>query len=417
MNDDPASAYAPLHAFEGVGIELEFMIVDSVHLNVQPLAERLLQGEDGKPCNDVSRGAFGWSNELVAHVLEVKNLRPHPSLDNLPQAFHGEVKELNRRLAGEGAQLMPTAMHPWMDPQSQTHLWSHGSQAIYRAYDRIFNCRDHGWANLQSMHINLPFADDVEFARMHAAIRLVLPILPALAASSPIAGRTRAGWMDTRMRVYCDNAPGFPAITGMVIPETITSRAAYEQRILEPMYQSIAPHDPDKLLQHEWLNSRGAIARFDRHAIEMRVVDTQECPRADLAVAAAACATVRALYQQHWMGLEQQQEMPTAALAVILQDCIRDAERTFIRDADYLRLLGFPGRCCTAGELWWHLVEHMHKEPGTGRAFWQQPLRVILQYGTLARRIVRAAGKDLRELEAVYRELCACLAADKLFAP
>ena len=37
------------------------------------------------------------------------------------------------------------------------------------------------------MHVNLPFADDAQFARLHAAIRLVLPLLPALAASSPIA--------------------------------------------------------------------------------------------------------------------------------------------------------------------------------------------------------------------------------------
>ena len=46
----------------------------------------------------------------------------------------------------------------------------------------------------------------------------------------------------------------------------------------------IAPLDPDGTLQHEWLNSRGAIARFDRNAIEIRVLDIQECPVADLAI-------------------------------------------------------------------------------------------------------------------------------------
>src|SRR5665811_1134453 len=86
-----------------------------------------------------------------------------------------------------GAQLMPGAMHPWMDPHSETRLWLGDNAVIYGAYDRIFDCKSHGWANLQSMHVNLPFADDNEFARLHAASRLVLPILPALAASSPIA--------------------------------------------------------------------------------------------------------------------------------------------------------------------------------------------------------------------------------------
>ena len=33
------------------------------------------------------------------------------------------------------------------------------------------------------------------------------------------------------------------------------------------------------------MNSRGAIARFDRNAIEIRVIDVQECPKADLAIA------------------------------------------------------------------------------------------------------------------------------------
>ena len=40
------------------------------------------------------------------------------------------------------------------------------------------------------------------------------------------------------------------------------------------MYRQIAPLDPDHVVQYEWLNSRGAIARFDRNAIEIRVIDT-----------------------------------------------------------------------------------------------------------------------------------------------
>ena len=93
---------------------------------------------------------------------------------------------------------MPTAMHPWMDPATETVLWDDATD-VYRTYDRIYGCRGHGWANLQSMHVNLPFADDSQFARLHAAIRLVLPLLPALAASSPIAEGS------------VDGGPRFPA--------------------------------------------------------------------------------------------------------------------------------------------------------------------------------------------------------------
>lgn len=408
MNDDEPPL---LHAFMGCGIELEYMIVDSEQLSVMPAAGRLLEGG-----SDIERGGMGWSNELVLHVVEIKNVRPAASLSLLPDAFQAEVREIDRRLQSFGARLMPGAMHPWMDPRTETRLWPHGNEAIYRTYDRIFDTRSHGWANLQSMHINLPFGNDEEFARLHAAIRLVLPILPALAASSPFAEGRPAGWMDYRMRVYCDNAQGFPSIAGMIVPETITSRAAYEERILAPMYRDIAPRDPDKVLRHEWLNSRGAIARFDRNAIEIRVLDTQECPRADLAIAAAVVDLVRRLYRAD--SLIEQQEVTTAALAGILQACIRDAGEAEIGNASYLRLLDFPVERCTAAMLWRHLIERMMADDPRHQ-HWAEPLETILRHGPLARRILRAAGTQPSrpQLQALYRTLCDCLHDGQLFLP
>ncbi len=58
----------------------------------------------------------------------------------------------------------------------------------------------------------------------------------------------------------------------------------YRRQIFQRMYDDIAPLDPDGVLQDEFLNSRGAIARFDRGSIEIRVINIQECPAADLAV-------------------------------------------------------------------------------------------------------------------------------------
>jgi len=406
-----------LHAFGGIGIELEYMIIDSDRLSVLPIADRLLRETPGSSGNEVDRGLLGWSNELVLHVIEIKNRRPAASLSELPDAFHAEVRHINALLAPLGARLMPGAMHPWMDPKTETYIWPHDNHAIYRAYDAIFGSRSHGWSNLQSMHVNLPFAGDDEFARLHAAIRLVLPILPALAASSPIADSGATGWADYRMRVYCDNARSIPSIAGAVVPETITSRAAYEQRILARMYKDIAPHDPDKVLQHEWLNSRGAIARFDRSAIEIRVIDTQECPHADLAIAAATRAAVKLLFRGEKAPLVEQQEMTTNALAAILQNCMRDAEQTVLDNSDYLQLLGYPGPRCSAGELWEHLVERMAEDSDEDAARWRGPLQTILRKGTLARRILRAVDGDhsRSRLDAVYRELSDCLQQGRMF--
>lgn len=409
-----AECPAPLHAFAGYGIEIEYMIVDNARLSVLPIADRLLHEARGSPGNEVDRGLLGWSNELVLHLIEIKNPQPVAALDALPAAFQSEVRHINAMLRAHGACLMPGAMHPWMDPKRETRLWPHDNHAIYRAYDRIFDSKSHGWANLQSMHINLPFANDAEFARLHAAVRLILPILPALAASSPIADGRITGWADYRMHVYCENANLLPSIAGKVVPETVTSRAAYEQRILAPMYRDIAPYDPESVLQHEWLNSRGAIARFDRHAIEIRVVDTQECPQADLAIAAAASEAVRMLYLAGEDALEAQQEIPTSALVAILHACMRDAEQAVIEHAEFLRLLGFPETRCSAGELWWHLTESMAAERVQT---WAAPLRAMLERGSLARRILHAVGNDVSatRLEAVYRALCHCLEDGRMF--
>ncbi len=408
-------SYAPvLPAFSGYGIELEYMIVDQQTLSVLPIADRLLHAAAGETASDVDRGRFGWSNEIVLHLVELKNGRPDPALEPLGAGFQAEVDAINRLLHPMGARLMPTAMHPWMDPAAETHLWPHQNASIYQAYDRIFDCHTQGQANLQSMHLNLPFANDEEFARLHAAVRLLLPILPALAASSPIADGTPSGVLDTRMEGYRTAVSRVPSVIGQVIPDTVSSCADYQARVLAPMYRDIAPLDPDGVLQHEWLNARGAIPRFDRNAIEVRVIDVQECPQADLAIAAAATAVIRALYDGKWSPLAMQQAIGTDALVKILHACIRDAEQAAIDDAGYLRLLGFPDRHCLGGELWRHLIETLSLDR-SGQ--WREPLRVMLEHGPLARRILRAVGTDRSKerLQSVYLALCDCLEAGRMF--
>jgi carboxylate-amine ligase len=413
------SAEAPLHVFEGCGLELEYMIVDRDTLDVRPIADELLRAADGSWATDRERGAFGWSNELAAHLVEVKSNDPRQPLSSLPAGFAGEVAEINQALSRADAMLMPGAIHPWMVPATETRLWPHEYAEIYAMYDRIFGCRRHGWANLQSMHVNLPFAGDEEFARLHAVIRLLLPILPALAASSPIAEGQPTGWLDYRMECYRTNSERIPSMTGLVIPEPVASEAEYRERILEPMYRAIAPHDPDGVLQDEWLNARGAIARFDRSAIEIRVIDTQECPRADVAIAAAAVAVLRAWYDGDAADHELSDPLESRRLAAMLQSCSRGAGTAIVSDAHYLRRVGFPGEHVTARELWQHLLESTLLDGREEHEQWREPLQLIHHQGTLARRIMTAVGPDYSRdsLREVFGRLSRCLARDELFRP
>jgi gamma-glutamyl:cysteine ligase YbdK (ATP-grasp superfamily) len=411
-----AEPAAELRLFEAYGIEIEYMIVDRRSLSVLPVADRLLEEVAGQIADEYEAGALGWSNELAAHVIELKTARPSPTLANLHESFQADVRRIDGILAGLGGRLMPTAMHPWMDPQRETRLWPHGDRTIYQTFDRIFGCQGHGWSNLQSMHLNLPFADDAEFARLHAAVRFVLPLLPGLAASSPLMDGRSTGTLDNRLAVYRDNARRVPSVTGAVIPEPVYSRGEYQRDILERIHRDMAPHDPEGVLRHEWINARGAIARFDRHAIEIRVLDTQECPLADIAVAALVSDTVRALAAEAWCGLKSLQRWDTGALAAIYADATREAERAAVTDRRYLEALGFPERGpCRAQDLWQHLIETL--KPAAACAEWGPVYARYLARGTLARRILRALPErpDREALFAVYGRLCDCLAAGAAF--
>lgn len=401
------------HLFDCFGIEIEYMIVDRHSLSVRPLCDRLLEQVGGGHETEVERGDLAWSNELALHVVELKTNGPARSFSGLAERFLQDVQEINRLLAPMSACLLPTGMHPWMDPQHDLRLWPHENDHIYRAFDRIFDCRGHGWANLQSMHINLPFGNDAEFARLHAAIRLVLPILPALAASSPFVDGKAHAKADMRLSYYRHNADNIPSVAGQVIPEPVFSMAAYEREILQKIYADMAPHDPEGILRNEWVNARGAIARFDRNSIEIRILDTQECPAADLAIAEAVIAVVQALVQETDLPVVQQQRWKTGRLAAILEECVTHGDRAVLSDAEYLAAFGLTGPALSAGQLWQALVQR-HLKPAPGSV-----VAGLVAEGCLASRIRRATGPTptRRELEEVYRQLADCLQTGRLFQP
>lgn len=308
----------PLGLFAGYGVELEYMIVDARSLSVRPIADQLLKSVAGEVVSDVELGDISWSNELALHVIELKTTEPSGQLELLADRFQQQIGQINELLAPLGARLMPTAMHPTMNPEQELRLWPHDYNTVYETFNRIFDCRGHGWANLQSVHLNLPFANDAQFGRLHAAIRLLLPLLPALAASSPLIDGGRSGKLDTRLDVYRNNAARVPSVSGDVIPEPVFTREDYDREIFQRMYRDIAPLDVEGTLQYEWLNARGAIARWDRHAIEIRVLDIQECPAADLAILQSIRDVLQNLVLEDASDYGRQRSVPQNELVTLL---------------------------------------------------------------------------------------------------
>ncbi len=400
--------HAQLGLFDAYGIELELMIVDAHSLDVMPICDQLLTAAAGELTGEVEFGPISWSNELALHVLEIKVTEPVRDLKTVAALFQENVRRANALLDQWNARLMPTAMHPWMDPHREMVLWPHDYSPVYSAFDRIFNCKGHGWANLQSTHWNLPFAGDAEFAKLHAAIRVVLPLIPALTASSPLYEGHTHQLLNCRLDVYRHNSAKIPSIAGQVVPEPVFSEADYDRAIYQVMYRDIAPYDPDGILQHIWLNARGAIARFDRGAIEIRILDNQECPAADLALGQLVTATIAALVEERWSRLEQQAVTTTESLADLLWSTVRTGLNAEV-PSQLSELFGVS-KACSVRDLWSKIIGDLSLEQ-QGHLENSKIWRQYLLHGSLSERILKSlAGNYQRDaLQQVYSELCDCL--------
>lgn len=170
-------------------------------------------------------------------------------------------------------------------------------------------------------------------------------------------------------------------------------------------------------MRDEWLNARGAIARFDRSAIEIRIIDVQECPRADLAIAGLVFSTLKHLTEEGWTDYAEQQRWQVETLAALFLATVREGEEALISDPGYLRLFG-----CTSpapvpvGRLWQHIFSQLQTSPYPPKGF-DRELAVILEQGPLARRIRNRLGNDCNRdaLFKIYGDLADCLAMGRMF--
>ncbi len=400
------------HLFEVVGIELEYMLVQKQNLNILPIVDQLFKRKTGELLSDVDNGLISWSNELVTHVVELKTNGPQVLDIHLADQFYENIYEINKLLHEHGACLLGTAMHPFLNPD-HTSIWPHDYNEVYNLYNRIFNCKGHGWSNVQSSHLNLPFYDDSEFERLHAAVRILLPILPALSASSPIVEGKVTGKNDTRLWYYKSNQAKIPQLTGKVIPEAVFTKADYEESIFKPINVAIAPFDDNKILSHHFLNSRGAIARFDRNAIEIRIIDNQECVKADVYLIVFLTAILKSMVQENIAPLQEQKKQQESKLYKLFNEIIETGEDTMIYDEEYLKLFGFSAPI-TVKQLWQHLFKSVQEKLPAGVVDY---LDIIFDHGNLSRRILNKIGAETsqKRITMVYKELASCLARNTFF--
>ena len=278
--------------FQVAGMELEYAVVDR-DLNAASLVESAFRIIAGRRTSDIELGPVGFSNEIADHVFEVKTTEPVENLREAETALAEGVQQFAALLREEfGARLLPTGMHPWLDPK-RARVWTRSHSRIYRTYERLFNVQTHGWMNVQATHLNLPLGRDHEAVAMYNAAALLIPYLPALAASSPMYDGELQAATDNRLAWILRHQARIPESQGEIVPEYIASLGDYRRRVLGGMYRALDRLPDSGALRHEFFNARGAVFKFSRQSLEIRVLDTQECVKMDVAVGVFVRALLR----------------------------------------------------------------------------------------------------------------------------
>jgi gamma-glutamyl:cysteine ligase YbdK (ATP-grasp superfamily) len=393
--------------FEVYGIEAEYMIVNDANLKAQTLTDFILRSKNqGEQTNEIENGVVSWSNELVSHVIELKGTKPLTNLLEGEKAFHQNVLEINHILKSKNAKLLSTAMHPWFVPEKEMNLWPYGQKEIYEQYNKIFNCTGHGWSNLQSVHINLPYQGEHEFALLHMAIRLVLPLIPRLSASSPLKEGQWSLFPSERLKIYESNQKKIPSITAHIIPEAVFNFSDYH-KLYEKMYQEIDPFDPEKILQEPWLNSRGAILKEDYHCIEIRIMDIQESPIMDFAIISFVVALLKRLVNRPWVSQEKMRNLNEQLLKSVLY--LFNTYDGGVVPNFYSEIFGMKD--VTSEQLIQNLFAQVKSDIPER---YHRPLEIILNEGNLSTRIKKKFqnGNDILQ---IYQDLHQKLITNEIY--
>jgi len=280
---------------EVLGPEHEFSVIDE-KLAPLPIVDKVIRDIRGRVVNCTSLGACSFGKELQAHVAEFKANRPFSSPEVFEETVQSTVETVLSILDKQyDARLLGSGMHPLLR-LTDAKIWSHRDSGLYAALSKIFNLKQHGWLNIQSFQLNLPYRDEVDAVRLYNALANVLPYLPALAASSPIYESKIGDHVDNRLRFYLANQSEVPSITGDFIPKYVSSFEEYRKSTVQQYSEDLTRlKAPKCLLNKEWLNSRGAVIRPSRKAIEIRILDEQESVRSDVALSCYIRATLRGI--------------------------------------------------------------------------------------------------------------------------
>jgi carboxylate-amine ligase len=224
------------------------------------------------------------------------------------------------------------------------------------------------------------------------------------------------------MAFYKTNQRRVPEIAGDVVPEYMTSFAQYRRDVFEPIYRALDQLPGAERIRNEFVNSRGAIPRFVRDALEVRVVDLQECVKMDVAVAGFVRLAAKGLWRLLDAG---HLRLPEHAMLVEdYEACVAQGRAARVEASHLCAAVGYRPGAATATTA---LHELLDLAWGESQGADQPYLRLVeerIRTGSLAELVLRATALDRRSegegraaIERVYGELADCLLRNQPWQP
>jgi len=393
---------------EVLGPEHEFSIIDE-KLRPLPIADVIIKQLCGRVRNNVSFSDFVLGKELQKHVMELKAIKPFRSPQDFEEIMYGAAVKVLDTLEKFGAHFLGTGMHPTLS-LDEARVWDHWDRQIYEAFDKIFDLKQHGWLNIQSFQLNISYRNESEAVKLYNTLAEVLPYISAVSAASPIYESRLGESVNNRLHYYWINQAKIPSITGEIIPEFIDSFETYRNLTIRRYSEDLRKTQaPNYMINQEWINSKGAVIRFDRRAIEIRVMDEQECIKSDVALSCFTRALLRGLIQSK-VGSDVA-DLSHSVLVRNLNAIIRNGLDAKINHGKYF----------TARDLCRKLYEIAYENASEEEKRYLWVIKRRIENGSLSERILkhvqtRSQRTDLNEaIFAVYSELAEKLRKNEIY--
>ncbi len=398
--------------FEAYGFAWECCAVDRNTLDVLPVPDMTLTegaSEQGSTKRDIL-----LAPSFNAHTLRLLNGRSVRKPAKWGRKVLLRTATFAPWLHDHNALFMGGGAHPFLSPGSvQAGIgWSLEQR---EALARLTDIGGHAWINDQAFRLDLRFETPSEFAKLHAAVRVLLPVLPALTAASPVLEGRDAGCQSARLQAKLQAFGQAPALIGPFVPEAVFDQESHDREVLVPIARAAANSDRRQGLDPVSLNARAATVDFERGVLSIHAVDGQESPSVNMAVAEIIIAVLKALVNGRWVSTYLQRAWSAEDLRAIMLDTIRDGDGATLSSGDHLLMFGLMKQGeMPALKLWQHLFVELYSDLSDNA---RQHVGTILEHGTLATRLRKRIGPTFEQdaIRKAYRSMAECFAADRAF--